>query len=123
MSEYTRVDLEQMFEEYEDVEHGDVVRELFEAQQTLRSMQVSVEDSLRRWSVVEGRRRELIRVLELDEDMSWNDIIAYAAKAKASLRMSNAAVQRRTEQLAAVLGMPVGTSWPAALSMVRHLDA
>lgn len=68
-------------------------------------------------------RAELIKVLELNDDMPWEDIVYYAAKVKTSLRMSNATVQRRTEQLAAALGMPVGTSWPAALSMVRHLDA
>lgn len=64
-------------------------------------------------------RVELIRVLELDDDMSWDDIVSYAAKAKSSLRMSNSTVKRRSEQLAAVLGLPEGTSWPVMLTMVR----
>lgn len=49
-------------------------------------------------------KKDLIRVLELDDDMSWDDIVAYAAKAKSTGRMANAAVRRRTEMLAAAIG-------------------
>jgi hypothetical protein len=67
---------------------------------------------------------ELIRVLELDDDATWADIVYYAAKAKSSLRMSNATISRRTGQLAVLLGLPVGPTWPQAIVHIgRNLGA
>lgn len=64
-------------------------------------------------------RVELIRVLKLDDDMSWDHIVYYTAKANSALRASNQTVQRRTEQLVAALGLPAGTTWTEALIRVR----
>lgn len=67
-------------------------------------------------------RDELAAILDLGVDADWDDIIAYTAKAKGSLRMSNAAVRRRSELLADELRMnPRTTSWPQLLQRVKEL--
>jgi hypothetical protein len=71
---------------------------------------------------VERARDELASILDLDVEASWDDIIAYTAKAKGSLRMANAAVKRRSVLLAEALHMdPSTTSWPRLLERVKEL--
>lgn len=70
----------------------------------------------------ERARDELACILDLGVEASWDDIIAYTAKAKGSVRMSNAVVKRRSELLADELRMnPSTTSWPQLLHRVKEL--
>lgn len=71
---------------------------------------------------VERAKDELAGILELDVDASWDDIVAYTAKAKGSLRMSNSAIRRRSILLAEALRMdPEHTSWPQMLQRVDQM--
>lgn len=72
-----------------------------------------------------GVRARLIEVLELGErggggDWTWDDIVAYTAKAKGSLAMTNETVRRRTAQLAEALGHPdpAAATWPEVVRLV-----
>jgi hypothetical protein len=81
-----------------------------------------------RLEAAEVARDVLAALLELepmgdrpDERATWDDVIAYTAKALDSRKMTHATVKRRTAQLVAAVGMPEGTSWPEALAEVMHL--
>jgi hypothetical protein len=71
----------------------------------------------------------LRKVLDLDDVAgrpgTWDDVVAYAAKAKGSARMSNDTVKRRTVQLAEALDARTALgetpSWPALLGVARKL--
>lgn len=64
----------------------------------------------------------LTQLLELPADSPWDDVVYYTAKAKSSVRMANASVERRMTLLAEALGMdPATTSWPQMLERVKEL--
>lgn len=74
----------------------------------------------------ETARAELIRLLELepmgtraDGVATWDDVVAYVAKALGTRAMQGAAIRRRTAELAAVLHAPDGATWPELMAMVQ----
>jgi hypothetical protein len=56
-----------------------------------------------------------------DGRATWDDVIAYTAKALDSRAMAHATVKRRTAQLAAAVDLPEGTSWQEALAEVQRV--
>lgn len=64
---------------------------------------------------------ELIRVLELDDDMTWADVVTYAAKTKGTVRVCLNTVRRRTRMLAEAVGhaTPEDATWPEVLQAAR----
>lgn len=72
---------------------------------------------------------KLVQMLELepmggrpDGRATWDDVIAYVAKALGTRTLALEAVKRRTAHLAAAVGLPEGdTPWPIALGQVLRL--
>jgi hypothetical protein len=81
-----------------------------------------------RLAFAEAAKKALVKLLELepvgtrpDERATWDDVIAYTAKALDSRAMAHATVKRRTAQLVAAVDLPEDTSWPEALAEVQRL--
>lgn len=68
-------------------------------------------------------RRELIRVLELDDDASWSDVVTYTAKARSTTTVCLNTVPRRTKAAAEALGHPRAgeVGWAEVLDLARAL--
>ncbi len=65
----------------------------------------------------------LVKILGFEEfdDPNWGDIVYYTAKAKSSLRMSNAAIRRRMMLLRDELDMPEQAVWPQIIEKIRQI--
>jgi hypothetical protein len=64
---------------------------------------------------------EILEFGDTEMAVEWGDIVYYTAKAKASLKLSNAAIRRRMTLLRDVLGLPDDTGWPKILAKVEEL--
>lgn len=65
-------------------------------------------------------KEQLIKILDLDPDMDWDDIVYYTAKSRGSLQMVLNSIEFRTEKLNAELGLPAGTGWWQIIDKIRE---
>lgn len=50
---------------------------------------------------------------------TWDDVIAYVAKALGTRTMQGQTIRRRTDQLAAALHAPDSATWPELIAMIQ----
>jgi hypothetical protein len=79
---------------------------------------------VRELQAAQDAKRELVRLLELEPmggrphgRATWDDVIAYTAKALGGRRLANANTRRRGDELAAALHAPDSATWPELVAM------